>query len=53
MTNEVRDEKEREMVLHKLSIIRVSNSLSLVVIDVKRPLIKRITVSRIMEKETY
>lgn len=32
---ELRDEKEREVVLHKLGVIRVSNSLSLVVVNVK------------------
>lgn len=32
---ELRDEKEREAVLPKLGVIRVSNSLSLVVVNVK------------------
>lgn len=32
---ELRDEKEREVVLPKLGVIRVSNSLSLVVVNVK------------------
>lgn len=49
----MRDEKEREVVLHKLGIIRVGNFLSLVVVHVKMPLIKKRIVSRIMEKETY